>query len=169
MRIFGNCFSRADLSIIRDFTVVACSRLPLARRAFIQPGQGICILPAGLNTPVWINVQPTYPHCPEQRYMKVLHDMFSKRKRIKQRNDLTISMRIVPVLLFSQVVRKKISAISSRRLTTSHNNASSTKMLVDTNPYFHTPSSKVDVNRRCSRARKHKDTYPVGGTSGASL
>jgi hypothetical protein len=161
----GIAFLRADLSIIRDFTV----DLHEAQfrwqdvRLFNLAGK-LYITGMSSIAPVWINVPADVALIARKnkKYMTVLYDMFQK-KEDRTENDLTLSLRAFKSCCSSPSCNGKNfnyfigggSGASSS--TTSHNNASTTKILVDTNPIFPHTVDEVDLNQGCLQVKKGKD------------
>jgi hypothetical protein len=125
---------------------------------------------------VWINVPADVAliALKDKRYMMVLHDMFQKEED-RTENDLTLSMRAFPSCCSSPSCKGKNfnyfigggSGVSGS--TTSHNNASTTKILVDTNPIFPHTVEEVDLNRRCGEVKKEGKDNSVSTSEGPTL
>jgi hypothetical protein len=168
----GIAFLRADLSIIRDFTVDlhAANFRWQDVRLFNLAGK-LYITGKDFIAPVWINV-PADIALKGKKYMRVLHDMFQKEED-RTENDLTISMRSFPSCCSSPSCKGKNfnyfvgSGLSNS--TTSHTNATTTKILVDTNPIFPHTVDEVDLNQRCGQSKNEGKDNSVSTSEGPAV
>jgi hypothetical protein len=171
----GIAYLRADLSIIKDFTVDlhAATLRWQDVRLFNLAGK-LYITGKDFIAPVWINVPADIAliALKDKKYMRVLHDMFQKEED-QTENDLTISMRSFTSCCSSPSCKGKnfnyFIGSGTSSSTTSHTNASTTKILVDTNPIFPHTVDEVDLNRRCNESRKDGKDNAVSTSEGPAL
>jgi hypothetical protein len=173
----GIAFLRADLSIIRDFTVDLHTALIWWQdiRLFNLAGK---LYITGMNfiIPVWINVPDDVALIArkDKKYIKVLYDMFQKEED-RTENDLTLSIRAFTSCCSSPSCQGKnfnyfiAGGSGASSSTTSHNNASTTKILVDTNPIFPHTVDEVDLNQRCRQVQREGKDNSVSTSEGPML
>jgi hypothetical protein len=158
----GIAFLRADLSIIRDFTVdLRTANVRVQDFRLFNLAGNLYITGYEVIAPVWVNV-PADIAQKNKRYMKKLYDMFQKEED-RTENDLTLSVRTFTSCCSSPSCTGKNfnyfvgsgRGSGGNSSNTSHNNASSaTKIMVDTNPMFPHTVDEVDLNRRCDAAKE---------------
>jgi hypothetical protein len=170
----GIAFLRADLSIIRDFTVDLHAALIRWQdfRLFNLAGK-LYITGMYVIVPVWINV-PADVARKKKKDIKVLYDMFQKEED-RTENDLTLSIRASTSCCSSPSCKGKnfnyfiAGGSGVRSSTTIHNNASTTKILVETNPIFPHTVDEVNLNQRCRQVQKEGKDTSVSTSEGPTL
>jgi hypothetical protein len=125
--------------------------------------------------PVWINV-PADTAREKKKEIKVLYDVFQKEED-RTKNDLTLSIRAFTSCCSSPSCQGKNfnyfiaggGGSGARSSITSHNNASTPKILIDTNPIFPHTVDEVDLNQRCRQVQREEKDTSVSTSEGPTL